>query len=219
MSLLNLPMELFLHIASFLVEDRDLAQLVRTHPVCYHLLNRGLYDQNQRNTTFNESDQNQTPNGKLPALYWAIVHHRVDIVQRVIAYGLDLDKRCAPGYSALYLACRFGDYEVAKLLLESHKINNSLTDRGSVAPLYAAASNGNANVVGLLLDHVELCQRSAAPGTTWPIDVNSRDDRFMTPLMIAGSKNYNEVVALLLAVPGIDLRGWEKPKLLSTSVE
>ena len=64
--------------------------------------------------------------------------------------------------------------------------------RYGATTLYAASSNGHAEVVSMLL---------AKQG----VDVNQAQNQGVTPLLIASQKGHAEVVKLLLAAPGVDV--------------
>jgi ankyrin repeat protein len=66
----------------------------------------------------------------------------------------EIDERDTRGFSALTWACRVGELEAVKILLEAGASINGCAevDEDAVAPLLAAAAAGHADVVSLLLD-------------------------------------------------------------------
>ncbi len=80
---------------------------------------------------------------------------KLGLAQKVIAKGLkptDVDKK---GYSALHLACQYGDRELVKFLLEEQKFDpNIVLNENTVSPLTAACmrEKESPEIVKLLLE-------------------------------------------------------------------
>ena len=201
MAFLDLPPEIIALIASFLSNDNHLAQLVKTHPALHQLLNRTLYQQNQRNTTVGKSAP--PPIRGYSALHWGVVRHRVATVRRALALGVDPNQRTHFGDSELSVACRLGHADIVRLLLDTHRVNESVAEQGGDGPFHEAARAGHADIIRMLLDY-DRRYTSASPGANALIDVNSRDGELSTPLIKAATWGHVDVVALLLTVPGID---------------
>ena len=89
------------------------------------------------------------------------------------------------GFSALGLACFFGQRAAAEKLLEAGaEVNLSSANDFKVAPLHSAVSRGDAGIARLLLDH--------------GADVNARQQRGFTPLHGAAGNGNTGLIALLL---------------------
>jgi ankyrin repeat protein len=105
---------------------------------------------------------------------------------------VDVNLKNSRGASALFLACAYGNVEVAALLLEHPDIDVESRDAQGYTPLHFSAFRGHTEVVALLLQHPH-------------IDVNSRNNENLTPLHGAAFQGNIEVTALLLTHPDIQI--------------
>ena len=67
-------------------------------------------------------------------LYWAVHENNFAFTQRLIHHGVDIDKKDILGRTALHIACYFGFYDIAELLLQ----HDAVAD----ATCFERASNG-----------------------------------------------------------------------------
>ena len=102
--------------------------------------------------------------------------------------AIDPDAADARGWTALARAAYSGHVEcVDELLLRSARVN--LANDDGLTPLHIAALRNNTSIVARLL-------RSEVEA-----DVNARDARCWTPLMIAANLGHEPVVSQLVANP------------------
>lgn len=55
-------------------------------------------------------------------LYWAVYENNFAFTQRLIQHGVNINKKDKLGRTALHIACYFGFYDIAELLLQHHAI-------------------------------------------------------------------------------------------------
>jgi ankyrin repeat protein len=128
-----------------------------------------------------------TPSRFGPPLHLAVNRGNVDIIQKLIGAGADIDAvNASSGWTALHMAAVAGRYEAAKVLVENGIDLNILDKRGAAALHYALLSSTRdaAKVALLLLNH-------GAEFNTAMIDGN-------TPLLIAVKAGKEDAVKLLL---------------------
>ncbi len=103
------------------------------------------------------------------------------------------------GFQPLGLACFFGHYEIARLLVESGaEVNAASQNSQKVMPLHSAAASSSLEIARLLLEH--------------GADPNARQEGDFTPLHEAAANGQVELVKLLLA-HGADINASQKPGL------
>ncbi|KAL2864007.1 ankyrin repeat domain-containing protein [Aspergillus lucknowensis] len=156
MTLLELPQELLLAIASFLEAERDINSLSRTNTQLHALLNPYLYRQNAR--TSNSS-----------ALLWAAVHGRENTARFSLQCGANIAAFDPRGFTPLMIACQLGHVGVVELLAaqDDVNLNGSISDwfppdpnvpqhrrpHQYMSPLLFAVESNRVDVVKFLLDH------------------------------------------------------------------
>ena len=107
------------------------------------------------------------------------------------------------GFQPLGLACFFGHYEIARLLVEAGaEVNSPSKNPQKVMPLHSAAASRSLEIARLLLEH------GADP------DARQNDD--FTPLHEAAHNGQIELVEILLA-HGADVNASQKPGLTALS--
>ena len=147
----------------------------------------------------------------MSAVMAAVYYQRWGIVQLLITCGAQLDifEACAAGreervrdlleedpaqvnaiaddgFHPLELACFFGHYEIAELLLEyGASVDEPSHNPMEVMPLHSAVASQSLEIVRLLLEH-------GAP-------VNARQSEDFTPLHAAAQNGDLEIMHLLLA--------------------
>lgn len=122
------------------------------------------------------------PDG-MTALHWATHWDRLDIVQQLLAAGLDAEARNQYEVTPLAIACLNGDHRVISALLSA---GADARDRlpGGETMLMRAARTGKSAAVRLLVEH--------------GADVNAKDRRGQTALMWAAAEGNTGVIGLLL---------------------
>jgi len=95
------------------------------------------------------------------------------------------------GDTPLHRACRFGWWEIAKLLLVQEKIEVNRGNKGGASPFHIACQEGHKEVVSLML---------ADPR----VDPNKPQSDEGISFFVACMRDHREVVSLLLVDPRID---------------
>lgn len=156
-----------------------------------------------------------------PSIIDASKNGDVEQLKELLLENVDLDLRDEKyGQIAISWASEKGESKVVKILLEKHaKIN--IADNNGLLPLYWAYSNEHSETAKLLLDSTtkpqDILHRDGYGRTalsyaamcgaadvlprllsTPDIEIDSRDQDGMTPLMLAASHGHEEVSRLLL---------------------
>lgn len=118
-----------------------------------------------------------------------------EIIAAILKKGVDVNA----GYSEtpLHCACRKGDLEVAKMLIEKNADVDGFGTFGK-PPLLAAIESGNENLVKYLLDN------KAFPNPKRPSEISkdygiNRHDEWKTPIMVAVENRKPTLVSILVA--------------------
>ena len=82
-------------------------------------------------------------------------------------------------------ACRYGHFEIVKLLLNDNRIDINQAKNDGATPFYIACQEGHVEIVKLLLNDKS-------------VDINKVTNEGTTPFYIACCKGHIEVVKLLL---------------------
>jgi hypothetical protein len=138
----------------------------------------------------NGADPNVLGLAKRTPLHSAVYFTNLEVAQKLIEYGANIDVRDENGDTPLYLASggvRLKDLTVVRLLLEHGADMNARTNHRST-PLHRASSWGAVEVVRILLEH--------------GADVEAEDDKGKTPLRVATAQRQTrqqyEIESLLL---------------------
>ncbi|KAK2808014.1 hypothetical protein FQN50_005096 [Emmonsiellopsis sp. PD_5] len=115
---------------------------------------------------------------------------RTAAVQYLVDRGVDPRAKLSDGFTALHYAATAGEESVFRLLVDMGVEVDARTKYGET-PLLCAAAAGNVGITRLLLEMGE------------KVDVNAQEGDDYTALKFAAHNGYEEVVKLLLAVPGI----------------
>ena len=118
-----------------------------------------------------------------PLMVAALNGHK-EIVEMLIAYGVEVNAQGSNGVTALVMAVASGDKEIVEMLLARGAEVNIRNNQGCYTALMAAAEVGNKEIVEILL----------ARGA----DVNARDILGNDALIWAVWKRYKELVKILL---------------------
>lgn len=130
------------------------------------------------------ADQKAASDGKTPLLL-AAEHGNLEVVQELVARGVDIDYGASNGVTPLFVAAANGHLEVVRYLLkEITDVNKAASADDNITPLLAAATEGYADIVQ------ELCESDA--------DVNKAMSDGTTPLLVAATKGYVDIVEILL---------------------
>jgi Protein kinase domain/Ankyrin repeats (3 copies)/Ankyrin repeats (many copies) len=117
------------------------------------------------------------------AIQQASARGRAEIVQKLLAYGVDVNQLDYSGQTALHCAAGYGYEELVTLLLENGADVQQMDNEEQTA-LYCAAGGGNLQVVEILL-------RNGA-------DIQAIDAEGRTALQLAASRGHTDVVRTLL---------------------
>jgi hypothetical protein len=115
-------------------------------------------------------------------LHSAAYYENLEVVQKLIEYGADIDARGEDGWTPLSWASRghfFKDVSVVRLLLERGADVNSRADDDGFTPLHRASEHGAVEIVRLLLEHGA------------DVEAVNRDGK--TALQVAGTRTYGKV--------------------------
>ena len=123
------------------------------------------------------------------ALRKAAVRNRYDVAIELLKRRASVDATNYTGQTALMMACAYGHHEMALLLLFYGADPNRSNCSGRTA-LMIAASNGNAHVVGALLD------------ASSRIDVNKTSENGKSALAMAIEYGHDNVAKMLVAAGG-----------------
>jgi ankyrin repeat protein len=109
----------------------------------------------------------------------------IERVRALLAAGSDVNSALGDGMTALHLAARSGNLEMAALLIEARPNLEARTRIGDHTPLHVATASGRASVVAALLEA--------------GADPNARTTTGTTPLHFAAASGSAEAVARVLA--------------------
>lgn len=120
-----------------------------------------------------------------PPLSWATIYSQPEMVLFLIKKGADVNAEDSylNGATPLYLAAKYKNIEIARLLIANGAKVNILTRQG-VSPLHQAAQNGDEAMARLLSEN--------------GADVNIKNKEKQTPLHIATLMGNKEIVEMLL---------------------
>lgn len=146
----------------------------------------------------------------------AIIHNRIDVLQRLTQQRFDIHVTNDAGKTALMAAARKGAVEFCKTLIERGARVNQINENGGTALMHAAA-NGNTDTLGLLLKHGAAINAQGANGwsamlfaaakghiaavellSTAGGDINVRDLYGWTPLMRAAENHQMQIAQNLI---------------------
>lgn len=162
------------------------------------------------------------PENRMTLLHQAARHGWLDVVQRLLALGADVNARNRWGLTPLHYAARFGHAGVAACLLDAGADVDARASGGQT-PLDWAVVFGRREVADLLLARgaepsifaaagLGLLDRLQALLQADPDALHARNEWGGTPLMMAALSDQPDAVALLLArgadVHARDQRGW-----------
>jgi 7,8-dihydropterin-6-yl-methyl-4-(beta-D-ribofuranosyl)aminobenzene 5'-phosphate synthase len=127
-------------------------------------------------------EQNMEWGGSL--LHTACLSNRIDLVDTLIAKGVDIQVTNSEGLTPLHLASNHGQNELCELLIAKGADVN-LIDNGKDTPLHGAAWYGKMSTVELFLAN--------------SAQINPRNDKGRTPFDNAIKRGHEEVAVLLQA--------------------
>ncbi len=137
------------------------------------------------------------------SLAWAAGHGLSDLIQQLIAAGVDVDAREKDGSTPLFNAVRGNRLEAGRLLLDSGAEVNLVDLTGRTAIGYAAL-NGNTDQIRLLLE------KSAK--------FDNIDSHGRSPLWLAASEGHTDAVSMFLAHNAdVDVRDYSKTAKLDAN--
>ncbi|XP_067659906.1 putative ankyrin repeat protein RF_0381 [Haliotis asinina] len=174
--------------------------------VVEHILSENMVDINSKNKQ-----------GMIPVFMAAEKGHK-EVVELLFRSGGDMSLTSRGGSNVLHFACRGGNVDLVKFVL-SHKMTDiNSTGRRHLTPVLTAAAEGHKEVVELLVSegakvslldirgnsilhlacrggHVEVVKYVVSQDL---VDINSRNKKGMTPVMMAAGRGHQEVVGLLM---------------------
>ena len=121
--------------------------------------------------------------GGFTALHVAEGYNHLDLAQKLLHYGIDINRPSEQGCTALLLAANSGHLDGVRLLLQNRAEVDAADDDDDTA-LTCAARNGHYEVVELLLEY--------------HADVNRQTKQGSTALLLAAWDGYLNIVRLLL---------------------
>lgn len=177
MRFFDFPIEIILRIADDLEVD-DLNCFLRTSPRLAKILSPLLLE---RAVTHNLMHyRNRT------VLHWASAHHRIDLIQVLLACGASVNIADEWGITPLHSAVLAGNDLITLVLLENGAYIDQVDKVCEMTVLQCAALVGNHRISRLLLNH----------GAN--IDANSPKSMRMTAILFAVVLGYISVVELLV---------------------
>ena len=87
-----------------------------------------------------------------PLLWVAALHGQCDLVQELLARGVDLEAPASDGSTPFFVACEHGHTAMLHLLA-GQKVDMCCLNQDGTAPIYAAATSGHLGVVQFLHDN------------------------------------------------------------------
>jgi ankyrin repeat protein len=123
-------------------------------------------------------------------LILAVRGNQVAEVERLLAQGANPNADAVKGYEGrppLFHAATFGYADIARLLIAKGAQVNYGADRGAVTPLIAAALNGSAPMVALLLERGADVDAVAGGATALTEAVQRSDPEVVGLLLAAGA--------------------------------
>lgn len=145
-------------------------------------------------------DVNLVDAAKRTALHMAVGNGRADIV-RLLLYACGIHVNAVDGFvrTPLFEAVRDNKVEIAAILLADQRVNAGAWFLAKT-PLHKAIDNCNFEMVETLL--------SSNAGV---YVVNERDEKYgMTPLYVAASRGFHDIVQRLLSLENIDVNAWSR---------
>jgi hypothetical protein len=139
----------------------------------------GFIDENGKEDDVNACDVN----GKT-LLLKAVEERSLNLANRLLVRGADVNISDKKGCSPLGLAACVGDVEMVKILLK-YRAQCKQKNSAGYTPLWAAASSNHVEVLQVLLDHD-------------PLSVDIQDNVLRTPLHMAIKNGHLESIRVLL---------------------
>ena len=133
---------------------------------------------------------------RFPIIMFAVLNGGIDIVKSLLDYDADLNLTDNSNSNSLhYLCTRPAQMYMMELLLDNNIDVNAVDDYNQ-NPLIASSLHGHFSKVKLLLNH---------ENTRSIIDTNIKDSNGHSALMFACTRNFLDIVELLLSNYGIDI--------------
>ncbi len=143
--------------------------------------------------------KNADSNGPATALMAAALEGRLEVVKLLrVRDDIDVNQENSFGHTALHLAVRSDDLDVAKEVVSCPRADANTQDLSGASPLGEAVKNGSSAMVDLLLSSVA------------DIDPNLSDACGNSPLHYAVSYGHVEIVERLLRHDGVDMGAQEE---------
>jgi ankyrin repeat protein len=150
-------------------------------------------------------------------LVTAVMKGDRDQVRTLLKQKVNVNVAAGDGMTALHWAVYKNDIEIARMLVQASANVKAATRREAVVPLYMAATNGNPDIIDLLVkagadvngatsSGAMPLMQAAASGDVEAVkklldygaDINAKDNvRDQTALMFAAAKNRDSVIQLL----------------------
>ncbi|XP_067653306.1 putative ankyrin repeat protein RF_0381 [Haliotis asinina] len=196
----------------------DLSRRTRDGNILHTACDGGQIDVVNYLLSLNSVDINSRGwNQRTPVMVAAYEGHK-DVVELLVKHGADMSLTTRFGSNILYIACEQGYPDIVKYLLSLKCVDINSRGWNQRTPVMVAAFKGRGKVVELLVKHGADLSLISGTGNNILhlacsqgnfdvvkyllslnlLDINSRGNKQMTPVMVAADKGYENVVELLV---------------------
>ncbi|KAF9894947.1 Ankyrin repeat domain-containing protein 44 [Aspergillus nanangensis] len=123
------------------------------------------------------------PTGRT-ALHLATLHGHTELLERLLAYNINLSLADTQGQTALHIAAQQSSSTIVKALLK-RSADQSIRDRQGRTPLFYAYQNASPEVLGCFLDYSPAYESKMQCGLTPEIILRAGAGRKWTPMHVS----------------------------------